>query len=428
MPNLPQATPDEIVTPGTRYINGQLMTWQPNSQIDEAMNYLGISREQAARMNGYQGDMADIDTPGTGAGNWVPGTYAPDHFLRNLGIFLGMGAAGGLGAGLIGAAAGGGAASAAGGGAGAGAGTAAATGAGTAAATGGTAAGVGAGAGTAAATGGTAAGVGAGAGTAAGVGTGAAAGGAGAGTTAASTGGILSTIGKVYNSKAGEAIKTGLDVAGAVEKGRAAERAQTDAANAARYNAERANAITNFSAPLGRAEQVGLGDIMANWQPLTYENGKFSGGLSPALLGPNSRAAGQALSKTALDAMLSGNPAGLPTIPDRVSPTGVDTALNVAGTLGGAAGAYDAAQTAKKQNTALQTIIDTYGRPRPGAATTAGVAPDPGRAASMLYNDVSSPSISFAPRGPDTSDPMDLVNMPANRALLGRTSSGSGRF
>jgi hypothetical protein len=206
----------------------------------------------------------------------------------------------------------------------------------------------------------------------------------------ASTGGgsgILSGLKKAYdvysgagskNAGVGDYVDAGLKVAGSIEQGRSADRAAQNAQIAfenaqdiERYKLERANALTNFNAPQARTNQVAIGDILRNWQPFTYDSKTrtMTGGLSPALFSDRTKEAGDVLSKQALDAMLSGNPAGLPSIPTpraRVQGNGVDTALNVLNTAGGVMEAGRAVQSKKDRQNSIDELINIYGR-QPGA-------------------------------------------------------------
>jgi hypothetical protein len=178
-------------------------------------------------------------------------------------------------------------------------------------------------------------------------------------------------------------IKTGGEVAGKIAAGRAQGRAAENLGSQAqdrtaieRYQAEQlarlAAANLTESATKDRADrfltdaetrarQVGLGDVMANVQdvhlgglPSYIPHMSFSGGLRPSALGANARAAGQNLSRMALEAQLSG--ADIPNLPD-VSGLGgaapeltplqqsgkLDTLLSMLGYAGMGAGAIEEA-------------------------------------------------------------------------------------
>ena len=513
--------PDQVITPGTRMMNGQLMSWEPDPKIQEAMEYLGLSRDEAARMNGYtDAQIAHFDDPESGVGRWTPSTYKPANFGKTLGEFVALGALGGLGGGYLGAALGGGAggsaaagggATAAGTGAGIGSGVAAAATPTLAATTGlsaATAAGLPGGIGLSGGllTGGALAGGAAGAtaaGTASGIGGGGAAaapaasttglagstagvGGAGIGGTpsvsalgitgqggAMSTaapgvgivggtgGGGVSTMGilkDVFGRGAGtgkgsgyaDYVRMGLDAAGGYGQGKAAERAQQnanaaadDADNLRRYQIERENAAANFSAPGKRLTQAQIADVVAGLQPMTIgPDGKIVGGLSPSLFTQTTRDTAQALSKQALDAALSGNPSGvnqtLPTKTARAVAGVSDQIFGGLGTLGGVLDAADTRRQQQSQTTALKDLADAISGRRttpgaaPGAPASTAPAADPYSTA-RDYNygqgdfggQVSGRTVDFRP-GQDESDPMDLINMPANRDLLGRSTRFRG--
>src|SRR5678815_5645071 len=115
--------PDNIITDNTREIDGKLYTWQPNAQLKEIMDYLGLSKEEAGKMMGLSDEqVANYDTPGDSAtGSWVPASYknpggtlfGPSWMLPAMigGPALAAGIGGALGAGGAAAGAGGGAAS-----------------------------------------------------------------------------------------------------------------------------------------------------------------------------------------------------------------------------------------------------------------------------------------------------------------------------
>lgn len=73
-------------------------------------------------------------------------------------------------------------------------------------------------------------------------------------------------------------------------------------------------ALLGIEAPNTRASQVMRGDLMSNVQdvgvtglPPQVPRIQFTGGLRPSALGPNARAAGSALSRQALQALLTGS-------------------------------------------------------------------------------------------------------------------------
>lgn len=384
--------------------SGQLYTREEDPQFRNYIDYLGYSPERAAEAMGY--DPNDQNT----WGRWVQGTDKPDTFYKTLGLFLAGAGLGGLGGGYLGTLTGltGAGAGGAAGGTAAGT-TAAATTVPTLGIAGGTAlpaslisstavpaltapalvAG-GTAAGTTAATTGTASGIGGGG--AAATPTLTASTGIPAGTSlpgattmaSPSGGGWLGTLkdvflgGKGGKAGVGDYIRTGLDVAGDIEKGRAADRAQQnqyaafdDILAQQRYEKERANAITNANAPAKFSRQVVLGDILANLKPFTYDNktGAMSGGLGPWVLGENARTSGEALSKSALDRQLSGNPYNLPEIPKptpRKTGNALDTGLNIAGTIGAGADATRSLSTDTSKPSYLDLLMD-YMRTRNGA-------------------------------------------------------------
>ena len=92
----------------------------------------------------------------------------------------------------------------------------------------------------------------------------------------------------------------------------AQDNAMRAAQNASQENQWRA--LLGLQAPNQRATQVMRGDLMSNVQdvnisglPPQVPRITISGGLRPSALGPNSRAAGSALSRQALEALLSGS-------------------------------------------------------------------------------------------------------------------------
>jgi hypothetical protein len=119
-----------------------------------------------------------------------------------------------------------------------------------------------------------------------------------------------------------------------------------------------------------RAQQVGLGDLLANVQdvqmtgmPSYIPHMAFTGGLRPSALGPNARLAGQNLSRQALEAQMSG--ADIPDMPN-VSQLGtnapaltplqqsgkLDTLLSVLGAAGLGAGTYQEIQNERARTAA----------------------------------------------------------------------------
>jgi hypothetical protein len=113
-----------------------------------------------------------------------------------------------------------------------------------------------------------------------------------------------------------------------------------------------------ITAPSARAQQTAVGDMLANLRNATVSGLppqvpriSISGGMQPdAVLGPNARAAGSALSRQALQALLSGSdmpaatdfagtlqaPPGLTSLPQA---SGWAKAGNILGILGGMTGA-----------------------------------------------------------------------------------------
>ena len=133
------------------------------------------------------------------------------------------------------------------------------------------------------------------------------------------------------------------------------QRAKLDAAKFGE-DALRDRLDREIESPAKRAGQVALGDILSNIQasgvsglPGYIPKIAFSGGLSPALLGPMARTAGQTLARDALLAQLTGSdiPArpdltGLgvnaPEISELPKATGYDKFLNTIGEIGAIAG------------------------------------------------------------------------------------------
>jgi len=189
-------------------------------------------------------------------------------------------------------------------------------------------------------------------------------------------------------------VSAGGQVAGAIGAGRTAGRAQENAQTMNRDEAEldryRIEQLAKMSAAnlteeatqdradrqltnaKDRAQQVGLGDLMANVQdveigglPSYINQVKFSGGLRPSALGPMSRQAGTNLAQQALQAQMTGS--DIPDLPD-VSQLGTDapeqSALQESGKLDsilsalGMAGmpfqAYEEMQRRKAEETRLR--------------------------------------------------------------------------
>lgn len=111
------------------------------------------------------------------------------------------------------------------------------------------------------------------------------------------------------------------EIAGGIAGGRAAGRAQEAGINNNADYLRLQGAKLNLDAPQLRANNSVRGDLLANLQPLsvngpiTHTGGKMpsiSGGMSPALLSPNSRQLGQGMSREALLSQMNG-PAFTPT-------------------------------------------------------------------------------------------------------------------
>ena len=133
------------------------------------------------------------------------------------------------------------------------------------------------------------------------------------------------------------------------------QRAKLDAAKFGE-DALRDRLDRELESPRKRAGQAALGDILANIKtsqvsglPGYIPKIGFSGGLTPDLLGPMARTAGQTLARDALMAQLTGSDiparpdtAGLgvaaPEISELPKATGYDTFLNTIGQLGAIAG------------------------------------------------------------------------------------------
>ena len=175
---------------------------------------------------------------------------------------------------------------------------------------------------------------------------------------------ILDTIGSLV--KPGSKVDNILNIAGKIgnvasnaaagaASGRmdqAAIQQRQDALNLQRYQDQIAGAKLNLDAPGQRAGNAVRGDILANAQPFqwtgsTHQVGNIpvpdaTGGLSPALFSDSTRALGKLLPTQALTQQQTngGNAIGAP--PDLTSlptPSGIDSLLSTAGTLGSFAGA-----------------------------------------------------------------------------------------
>lgn len=175
--------------------------------------------------------------------------------------------------------------------------------------------------------------------------------GSGFGGVAASTaggGGILSTLGKVgkYGQSAsdiGEAFTNG---AAGMRQGRAQDDLAGLSIATANNRAKLDTAKFNMEAPGMRAQQVGRGEIMQTMQdaPMTGDprvDKWAGGGLRPSAFGPQSREAGGALSRQALQALLSGSDQIDPQLAQRTKAgageniaSGVGLGLGVLGALG----------------------------------------------------------------------------------------------
>lgn len=243
-------------------------------------------------------------------------------------------------------------------------------------------------------------------------------------------------VGGGKGSTASDMVRLGLDVAGGYGQGKAAERAQQNAQAAAddadalvRYQLAAQQARANTNAPYALAGQTIYGDVLKNYKPIAFgPDGKLTGGLSAALLGDNARQAGEALSKQALDRMLSKNPSGLPDLPTKTAravPGVSDKILGIAGMAGGGLDAYDARQDRKTQQTALQTIIDTYGK-KPAATGDGTGGGAGGYSRDLIDFPAASPrsGASVSPADRDSGDPMDLITIPNNFLSRSRRQSG----
>jgi hypothetical protein len=220
-------------------------------------------------------------------------------------------------------------------------------------------------------------------------------------------------------------IDAGTKVAGAAASGRASGRAAEGTANQAqdreailRYQAEQQAKINAalltenatkdradrfLTDSQKRAQQVGLGDLLANVQdvqmsgmPSYIPHMSFSGGLRPSALGPNTRAAGQNLSRQALEAQLSG--ADIPNLPD-VSGLGtaapaltplpqsskLDTLLNLLSYGGQGYGAYEEATKGRESGPGQMTTRASAPGFDPTTTTTTTDAASGGNAASAGY-------------------------------------------
>lgn len=146
------------------------------------------------------------------------------------------------------------------------------------------------------------------------------------------SGGLLGTLGSI--GKFADPLRDlGTELTGAGAGLASGRRYDADA------NARAAN--FNLSAPSARASQVARGDIMAANIPQSTASGsgrdiQFSGGVGPQLFGPDTQAAGEAMKRQAMQALLSGS--------DRLNPSqagagenilaGAGLGANVLGTLG----------------------------------------------------------------------------------------------
>ncbi len=68
---------DHIINENTREIDGKLYTWQTSNQLQEMMDYLGLSKEEAGHRMGLTDEQIEnYDKPGDSAtGSWVPASY-----------------------------------------------------------------------------------------------------------------------------------------------------------------------------------------------------------------------------------------------------------------------------------------------------------------------------------------------------------------
>lgn len=118
------------------------------------------------------------------------------------------------------------------------------------------------------------------------------------------------------------------------------------------------------------AQQVGLGDLLANTQDASFSrpshitNMSLSGGLRPSALGPNAREAGRTLSTQALDALKGGQSFMPLTMAGPIDLNAnmpqeslFDKILAGAGAVGGAMGAYDQTQKQAQQETFMQELL-----------------------------------------------------------------------
>jgi hypothetical protein len=220
---------------------------------------------------------------------------------------------------------------------------------------------------------------------------------------------ILSTIGKIVGIGAAP-FTGGLsliptlagaagDIMGGIAKGRAAERGQTDAYNAAqdqgalvRANMADNQARTNYNAVPNLYTRALLGDVTANMQPLAYgPDGKLTGGISSALFSDATREAGRNMSADAVKRMFSSNPVGLPDIPQptaRQAPTGLDKFLNIGSLVGGSMGAIRNATTPPPKGLTIDDLRSIFG----GGGAAGGAAKPTATLSRVLGYDASGDS------------------------------------
>jgi hypothetical protein len=169
----------------------------------------------------------------------------------------------------------------------------------------------------------------------------------------------------------------------ALARYQAEQQAKLNAALLAEKAAEdRSDRVTTDAAT--RAKQVGLGDLLANMQPATLSGMPsyipkiaISGGLTPAALGPMTRAAGTNLAQQALAAQMSGSdiPAmptmtGLGTDAPALTPIPqagkLDTVLNTVGAIGlGGAGINEVLKQKKADQAAKDAAAAAAARNNP---------------------------------------------------------------
>ena len=230
---------------------------------------------------------------------------------------------------------------------------------------------------------------------------------------------LLSTIGKFIGLGAAPftgglslipaAISTGLDVAGGIAKGRAADRAQTDAYNQVadqnaldRYKYAADQARAQYNAAPNLLSRAMFGDVMSGMTPVSFgADGRLTGGISSNLFSDATKEAGRNMSADALKRMLSNNPLNLPDIPTataRQQPGTADKVLGYMG-LGGSAirGVRDAMKPPEKSVTLddLARIFGGRGGGGTGTTTTSGQGGPTygsgpmGDSGAMSYNPVS---------------------------------------